>query len=61
MNEPQPDPKTIWELYDMEADRTEVNDLADQYPDRVREMAELYDAWQRHCAADGGAHMKALG
>ena len=51
---PQPDPKTIWELYDMEADRTEVNDLADQYPERVKEMAEMYDAWQRHCAAGGG-------
>ena len=38
----------------MEADRTEVNDLADQYPERVKEMAEMYDAWQRHCAAGGG-------
>ncbi len=46
----QPDPKTIWELYDMEADRTEVNDLADQYPDRVKQMACMYDAWERHCA-----------
>ncbi len=45
----QPDPETIWELYDMEADRTEVNDLADRHPDRVREMAEMYDAWERHC------------
>ena len=38
----------------MEADRTEVNDLADQYPDRVKEMAEMYEAWRMHCAAQGG-------
>ena len=48
-NQGQPDPKTIWELYDMEADRTEVNDLADQYPDLVKEMADMYTAWERHC------------
>ena len=44
----------------MEADRTEVNDLADQYPERVREMAGMYDAWQRHCAAGGREGMNAL-
>jgi arylsulfatase len=60
VDRPQPDPKTIWELYDMEADRTEVNDLAGQYPERVKEMAEMYDAWQRHCAADGREGMNAL-
>ncbi len=59
-DKPQPDPKTIWELYDMEADRTEVNDLGDQYPDRVKEMAELYDAWQRHCAAAGAKRKNTL-
>lgn len=34
-----------WQLYDMEADRTEFHDLADQYPDRVREMAAAYKRW----------------
>lgn len=34
-----------WELYDMEADRTERHDLADQYPERVRKMAADYAAW----------------
>ena len=38
-----------WELYDMEADRTELNDLAAQHPDRVREMAAMYDAWAARC------------
>ncbi len=46
----RPNPNSLWELYDMEVDRTEVNDLADQYPDLVKEMAEMYDAWERHCA-----------
>ena len=43
-----------WELYDMEADRTEMNDLAAQHPDKVREMATLYKAWARRVGADSG-------
>ena len=39
-----------WELYDMEADRTEEHNLADQYPDRVREMIRMYNIWEQHCA-----------
>ena len=34
-----------WELYDMESDRTELYNLADKYPQKVREMADLYEAW----------------
>jgi arylsulfatase A-like enzyme len=34
-----------WELYDMEADRTEMHDLASQHPDRVAEMAGLWEKW----------------
>ena len=41
-----PDP---WELYDMEQDRTELNDVAAKYPDRVRDMAAQYEAWARRC------------
>ncbi|MGH9599798.1 MAG: arylsulfatase, partial [Terracidiphilus sp.] len=36
-----------WELYDMERDRTEMHDLADQYPDRVRKMAADYAVWAK--------------
>ena len=36
-----------WELYDMAQDRTEENDLSDQYPDRVRKMASDYELWAR--------------
>lgn len=34
-----------WELFDMEADRTETVDLADEHPQRVEEMAELWTQW----------------
>lgn len=34
-----------WQLYDMEADRTELHDLANQYPDRVRQMGAAYKEW----------------
>jgi putative heme-binding domain-containing protein len=37
-----------WELYDLEHDRTETRDLAEQFPDRVTELAEAYDEWARH-------------
>lgn len=38
-----------WELYDMEADRTELNDFAAREPERVRAMAARYDAWAKRC------------
>jgi arylsulfatase len=36
-----------WELYDIEADRTEMNDLAAQQPERVATMAAQYEAWAK--------------
>ena len=34
-----------WELYDMEADRTETRDLAPAFPDRVIALSDLWKAW----------------
>ena len=34
-----------WELYDIEADRTEMNNLAAKYPDKVKELSAQWDAW----------------
>jgi arylsulfatase A-like enzyme len=34
-----------WELYDMEADRTETCNLADKNPKKVKELAVAWDAW----------------
>jgi len=36
-----------WELYDLEADRTELNDLAGRYPARAKEMGAMWDSWAR--------------
>ena len=38
-----------WELYDLHADRTELNDLSAQQPERVRDMAVQYEAWAERC------------
>jgi len=38
-----------WELYDMDADRTELNDLSAQHPEIVVELSGLYDAWADRC------------
>ena len=38
-----------WELYDMDADRTELHDLAAQHPERVADMAAQYEAWAARC------------
>ena len=42
-------PPDKWELYDMEADRTELHDLSAQYPERVKEMAALWLTWANRC------------
>ncbi len=36
-----------WELYDIEADRTEMNDLAAKNPDKVKELAAKWEAWAK--------------
>ena len=36
-----------WELYDMEADRTEMHDLASAQPGKVRELAAQWESWAR--------------
>ena len=38
-----------WELYDIEADRTELHNAAGLHPDVVRTMAERYEQWARRC------------
>ena len=44
-----PGPGKPWELYDMEADRTELNNRADKYPGKARELANQYEAWVQRC------------
>ena len=40
-------PKGKWELYDIEADRTEQDDLAAKFPDRVKKMAAQWEGWAK--------------
>ena len=44
--------RDAWELYDMEADRCELYNLAGRYPDRVKAMSEMWDVWRERCLAD---------
>lgn len=36
-----------WELYDMEKDRTEMNNLSEKYPNKVRELAQKWEEWAK--------------
>lgn len=38
-----------WELYDMETDRSELHDLAADHPERVMELAALWQEWAARC------------
>ena len=38
-----------WELYNLNVDRSELNNLADQYPDKVKEMEKRYQDWEKRC------------
>ncbi|MCZ6633130.1 MAG: sulfatase-like hydrolase/transferase [bacterium] len=38
-----------WELYDIEADRTELNDLAEENPEVVAELEAIFNAWAERC------------
>jgi arylsulfatase A-like enzyme len=39
------DEKRTWELYDMDNDRTEMNDLGEQYPEIVDKLSIRYEDW----------------
>ena len=45
--------RSEWELYDMDADRTELHNLAAAEPERRKRMAAQWDAW----AAPGSRSM----
>ena len=52
--------KMKWELYDMEKDRGELNNLANTYPEKVREMAILYENWMARISSDNSRSEKSL-
>ncbi len=40
-------PDNVWELYNVKNDRTELNNLAAQDPEKLNELIALYDAWTK--------------
>ena len=36
-----------WELYQIDRDRVESNDLARQHPEVVQQLADLYEQWAK--------------
>lgn len=36
-----------WELYDLEEDRTETNDLSGQFPERAKHMLDVWHEWDK--------------
>lgn len=36
-----------WELYDMDVDRTETKDVAELYPEQVKDMSSRYESWAK--------------
>jgi arylsulfatase len=45
------EPAGKWELYDMDGDRTEMNDLAAREPERLRAMVRQWEQWARRTGA----------
>jgi len=41
-------PENKWQLYNINTDRSELNDLSSKYPERVKAMEQLYLAWAKH-------------
>jgi arylsulfatase A-like enzyme len=41
-----------WELYDLEADRTEMNNLAGRQPDKAQELVRKYEEWARRARVE---------
>lgn len=50
-----------WELYDMEKDRTELNDLATKMPEKVKGMAAQYEAWGKSAMVEPWGKKKKKG
>ena len=44
-------PGGAWELYNLKSDRTELQDLAAQHPDKVQELVGQWEAWARRAHA----------
>ncbi len=46
-----------WELYDMDRDRSELNDLSSAMPGKLRELERAYEAWASRVGAEPWAEV----
>jgi hypothetical protein len=44
-------PLEKWELYDLDADRTELNNLAEEHPGIVKELSAEWQRWAERIGA----------
>ena len=44
-----PGVRAKWELYNLNNDRTEMHNVADEYPEKVAELAKAYEEWAERC------------
>ena len=44
-----PGVRAKWELYNLNNDRTELHNVADEYPEKVAELAKAYEEWAERC------------
>ena len=48
----RPGENAKWELYNLNEDRSEMHNLAAQYPEKVAEMTKAYEAWAKRCMVE---------
>lgn len=48
----RPGNKAEWELYNLNEDRSEMHNVAVQYPERVKKMSADYEAWAKRCMVE---------
>ena len=41
--------KAPWELYNLKTDKTELNDIAGEHPEKTRELTDLWANWYTSC------------
>jgi arylsulfatase len=47
-----------WELYDLEADRTEMTDLSQKHGDKAQELAGMYEGWARRANVESWSELR---
>jgi arylsulfatase A-like enzyme len=38
-------PNKKWQLYNLSEDHSELNDISARYPEKVKQMSDMWDEW----------------